>query len=335
MGLERRVAGSLVAGEKGAAGAGKWEKGALGHMVQISLERPIAVIGRSGQLAEALIRLSGEAGLPIVAGGRPEVDIADIESLKRFVLATRPSVVINAAAYTAVDQAESEQEAALRVNGEGPARLGALCAIAGLPLIHVSTDFVFSGLTETPYPPETEPSPLGVYGASKAAGEVGVRVALPSHVIVRTSWVYGVAGRNFVKTMLRLGRERGEVAVVDDQIGAPTFADDLAAALVAIARNITSPSARPEMFGTFHFSNGGQTTWCRFAQAIFEEAGEPGRPLATARPISTAEYPTPARRPPYSVLDTRSLEAVHGVAIRDWRMALAEAMPHILAAERG
>lgn len=304
-------------------------------MAQISADRPIVVIGRSGQLAEALARLAGEAGLPFVAGGRPDVDLTDIESLKTFILATRPSVVVNAAAYTAVDQAESDPEGAVAINAEGPARLAALCAVAGLPLIHVSTDFVFSGLTDKPYPPETEPAPLGVYGASKAAGEVGVRIALPSHVIVRTSWLYGVEGRNFAKTMLRLGAERGEVGVVDDQVGAPTFADDLAAAILAIARNITSPSAAPQMFGTFHFSNGGQTTWNGFARAIFEEAAAAGRPLAIARPITTAEYPVPARRPPYSVLDTGSLQGVHGVSIRDWRAALADAMPRILAAAQG
>lgn len=302
-------------------------------MAAISEDRPIVVIGRNGQLAEALVRRAKAKALPLIAGGRPQVDVTDIDSLKAFILDTRPSVVINAAAYTAVDQAEREPDAALAVNGDGPARLAALCASAGLPLIHISTDFVFSGVTEGPYDTDAEPSPLGIYGASKAAGEVGVRSILPQHVIVRTSWVYGVHGNNFVKTMLRIGAEKDEVGVVNDQVGAPTFADDLADGLLRISENIAGGGS-PPMYGTFHFANGGQTTWCGLAQAVFAAAGSSGRPLAVAKPITTAEYPTPAHRPIYSVLDTSTLSRVHGVWPRKWDEAFAEAMPMILSVER-
>ncbi|MEO1544804.1 MAG: dTDP-4-dehydrorhamnose reductase [Pseudomonadota bacterium] len=299
-------------------------------MTVISAERPIVVIGRSGQVAEALVRRGTEHGLPIVAGGRPEVDLTNVESLKAFILETRPSVVINAAAYTAVDKAETDADAAVALNSEGPATLAALCAIAGVPLVHVSTDFVFSGLATAPYAEDEDPSPLGVYGASKAAGEVGVRVAHPQHVIVRTSWVYGLAGSNFAKTMLRLGAERGELSVVDDQIGAPTFADDLADVLLTVAKRVAASEA-PELFGTFHFSNAGQTTWCRYANAIFTIAGAGGAPVAVAKPIPTLEYPTPATRPPYSVLDCSKMLDVYGVNQREWQVALAEAVPALVA----
>ncbi|MEO1206568.1 MAG: dTDP-4-dehydrorhamnose reductase [Pseudomonadota bacterium] len=299
-------------------------------MTTISEERPIVVIGKSGQLAEALVRRGTDHGLPVVAGGRPDVDLTDVGSIKTFILQTKPSVVINAAAYTAVDNAETEADAAVALNAEGPANLAALCAIAGIPLVHVSTDFVFSGLTTAPYPEEEDPSPLGVYGASKAAGEVGVRIAHPQHVIVRTSWVYGIEGNNFVKTMLRLGAEKGQVSVVDDQLGAPTFADDLADVLLTVAGKVAG-SEDSELFGTFHFSNAGQTTWCRYANAIFHMAGAGGQPMAIANPIPTSEYPTAATRPPYSVLDCSKLVDVYGVTQRDWQEALASAMPAIIA----
>ncbi|MEL7048869.1 MAG: dTDP-4-dehydrorhamnose reductase [Pseudomonadota bacterium] len=299
-------------------------------MTAITAARPIVVIGKSGQLAEALVRRAGERGVALVTGGRPEVDLTDSETLKAFVFETKPSVVVNAAAYTAVDQAESDAEAAFALNGEGPARLAALCAAVGVPLIHISTDFVFSGLTDVPYPHDAAPSPLGIYGTSKAAGEVGVRLAHPQHVIVRTSWLYGSAGRNFPKTMLRLGADKGEVRVVDDQVGSPTFADDLADALLVVAERI-SDSEDAQLFGTFHFSNSGHTTWCGFANAVFERAASAGRPRATAHPITTHEYPTPAKRPIYSVMDCRRFTDVYGVVPRPWDEALGAAMPGLLA----
>lgn len=304
-------------------------------MTIITQDRPIVVIGKSGQVAEALVRRAHDHGVALVAGGREDADLRDLERLKSFVLANRPSVVINAAAYTAVDQAEREPDDALALNGEAPARLAALCAFAGVPLIHVSTDFVFSGLTDRPYQPQDQPQPLGVYGASKAAGEVGVRVTHPQHVIVRSSWIYGRASKNFVKTMLRLGRDKGEVGVVADQIGAPTFADDLADALILMAQRI-SDSEDAALYGTFHFANAGQTTWCDFANAIFATAGDAtgaGQPIARAKPIRTVDYPTPARRPPYSVLDVSATTQVYGITPRAWKDALADAMPAILAAE--
>ncbi|MEM1371863.1 MAG: dTDP-4-dehydrorhamnose reductase, partial [Pseudomonadota bacterium] len=244
-------------------------------MTVISEARPVLVVGRTGQLGEALQRKAQARGIALVAGEQPEVDLTKVDRLQTFIMATRPSVVINAAAYTAVDRAESEPDLAFAINGEGPARLASLCSVTGVPFIHVSTDFVFSGLSRTPYGVDQKPAPLGVYGASKAAGEIGVKNAHPQHVLVRTSWVYGAAGQNFVKTMLRLGAQKGQVGVVNDQVGAPTFADDLADALLSVAQRVSHDEA-PQLYGTFHFSNAGETTWHGFAAAIFERARKAG-----------------------------------------------------------
>lgn len=290
---------------------------------------PIAVIGASGQVASALVRRAESAGLPLVARGRPEADLTDIASIGRLIDAVRPSLVVNAAGYTAVDKAESESQAAFRLNAEGPGKLAVICAALGLPLIHISTDYVFSGLADAPYPENAAPQPLNAYGASKAAGEMAIAAACPHHVILRTAWVYGLEGQNFVRTMLRLGAEREELNVVADQFGSPTFADDLADAILSIARNVGS--GEPANFGTYHFTNAGATTWHQFAEAIFAHANAAGRKTPRIiRAITTQDYPTPARRPPYAVLDCSGIETKFRVARPSWQDALARAMPAIL-----
>ncbi len=290
----------------------------------------ILVIGRNGQLAVSLSRLVWPAGAAVVCRGRDDFDLTDQESTLALVRAERPAVIINAAAYTAVDRAESEPEAAYALNRDGPAHLAASAAAVGVPLIHVSTDYVFDGGKSSPWTEDDPVAPLGVYGASKAAGEQAVRERLDAHLIIRTSWVHAPFGTNFVRTMLRLGRERPELGVVDDQIGRPTYAPDLAQALATLA--MTLVHGRRDGFGTFHLDGGGEpVSWYGFATAIFARAAAQGSPTPHLRPITTAEYPTPARRPANSVLSSARIRAVHGLELRPWPAALDDSLGELLA----
>lgn len=290
---------------------------------------PIAVIGTSGQVASALVRRARNAGQPLIARGHPAADLTDIATIGRFIDEIRPSLVVNAAAYTAVDKAESEPLPAFELNAEGPGKLAVICSALGLPLIHISTDYVFDGLATTPYREDATPHPMSAYGASKSAGETAVATACPHHIILRTAWVYGVEGSNFVKTMLRLGAERDELGIVADQHGSPTFADDIADTILAVASKIIAGDSAH--FGTYHFTNAGETTWHAFAEAIFVHAKAAGRKTpAKVKAITTADYPTPARRPPYSVLDCTKIERTFGIEQPTWQDALTRAMPAIL-----
>lgn len=290
---------------------------------------PIAVIGSSGQVASALVRCAADIGLPLIARGRPATDLTDIATIGGFIDEVRPSIVVNAAAYTAVDKAESESEAAFALNAEGPGKLAVICSALGLPLIHISTDYIFDGLGDVPYVEDSLPRPASAYGASKAAGEMAVKAACRHHLILRTSWVYGLEGNSFVKTMLRLGAQRDELAVVADQTGSPTFADDIAAAILTIAAKINA--ADTYSFGTYHFTNAGTASWHEFAEAIFAHAKAAGRKTpAVVKAITTADYPTAARRPAYSVLDCTKIERTFAVKRPSWQDSLARAMPLIL-----
>jgi len=262
----------------------------------------LLITGSNGQLGWELLRQGEERGFSIVPLDLPEFDITDQIAVTNVVDRSDPDVVINAAAYTAVDKAESDHALTFAVNREGPFYLAIACAEKGIPLIHVSTDYVFDGLKNGPYL-ETDPvSPVGIYGKSKAEGEAEVRRNLKEHIIVRTAWLYGVHGNNFVKTMLKLGKEREEIKVVADQYGCPTFAADLAGAILDITSRIKEDSNIP--WGTYHYCGGGSTTWFGFASRIFEIAkGYESFKLEKVTPIKTAEYPTPAKRPANSVLD--------------------------------
>jgi dTDP-4-dehydrorhamnose reductase len=283
----------------------------------------IAVIGSNGQLGWELIRQAEARGLNILALDFPEIDIRDPASIDGRIDFSKIDLVINAAAYTAVDKAESEPEMAFAVNRDGPANLADRCRDRHIPLIHVSTDYVFDGTKLGPYVEEDPIAPLGVYGKSKAAGEAEVRQRLPEHLIVRTAWLCGIHGHNFVKTILRLGRDRETLKVVSDQSGCPTFAADLADAILKMARQAESGKLVP--WGTFHYCGGGETSWHAFAEAIFEIA-ERHETFAVklVMPISTAEYPTPVRRPANSVLDCSKIERQFGIRPRPWRESLAE-----------
>ncbi|MBU1211639.1 MAG: dTDP-4-dehydrorhamnose reductase [Alphaproteobacteria bacterium] len=290
---------------------------------------PIAVIGASGQIAGALVRRARDNGQRLIARGHPAVDLTDIATVGRFIDEVRPCVVVNAAAYTAVDKAESEPQPAFELNAEGPGKLAVICSALGLPLIHISTDYVFDGLATTPYREDATPRPMSAYGASKAAGETAVANACADHIILRTAWVYGLEGNNFVKTMLRLGAERDELGIVADQHGSPTFADDIADAILAISSRIAAGDI--SRFGTYHFTNAGETTWHAFAEAIFAHARAAGRKTpAILKAITTADYPTPARRPAYSVLDCAKIERTFAIRRPTWQDALGRAMPGIL-----
>ena len=278
----------------------------------------ILVIGRAGQVASALAELSQIGRHPVVCAGRPQVDLANPDTLLRALAKFKPCFVINAAAYTAVDAAEREREQAFAVNAQGAEHIAHLCADRDIPLVHLSTDYVFDGTAMRPYREDDPVAPLGAYGESKAAGEDAVRRCHPRHVIVRTSWVYAATGHNFLRTMLRLGAERDELSVVDDQRGAPTYAADIAGALSEIATQVLN-AADFGAWGTYHLSSAGETTWYGFAKEIFRLLAEGGHPVPRLRPIATAEYPTPARRPAYSVLDGMKLRRTFGLRIPAWQ----------------
>lgn len=280
----------------------------------------ILVLGANGQVGHALMQAAWPLSAKVVGLARPDIDLVRPETITAAVAGQAPDLIVNAIAYTAVDKAESDRDTAFLVNRDGPAQLAATCAAHGVPLIHLSTDYVFDGSKAEPYTEADTVAPINVYGASKQAGEEAVRQAHRRHLILRTSWVYAEHGANFVKTMLRLGRERPELKVVADQAGAPTSADDIAAALVRIAGRIDDSSE--VAWGTYHLTGRGETTWFGFAERIFVrlEQEEGRRPVLT--PIDSASYPTPARRPVNSRLDCTRIRTAFDVELPLWHDSL-------------
>lgn len=286
----------------------------------------LLVTGGAGQLATALRRLGGP-NVRVV--GRPVFDFDRPETIDALFAGERPELVVNAAAWTAVDQAETASDAAWRANCDGPARLAARCAEAGVGLIHISTDYVFDGTKGAPYTEDDAPCPSGVYGASKLGGEQAVLAALPGSTILRTAWVYSAVGKNFARTILAAAARGAALRVVSDQIGCPTAAEDLAAAVLAVARaRLASPEAAQS--GVFHAVSQGATSWHGFACALLEEAAPLGHPAQMVTPITTADWPTPARRPPNSQLDCEKLAAVFGHRLPHWRASVAGVVRCIL-----
>ncbi|WP_420566557.1 dTDP-4-dehydrorhamnose reductase [Thalassobaculum sp.] len=295
----------------------------------------VLVTGVTGQVGGALVRLAGDEtaeGIEIVGVGRDRLDLAQPGRIDGALDAVRPDLVINPAAYTAVDKAEQETDLAFAINRDGPAALAAACAERRIGLIHVSTDYVFDGEGSRPYQPTDPVSPLGVYGASKEAGETAIRHALEDHLILRTAWVYAARGGNFMNTMLRVGKDRDELRVVDDQFGTPTAAVDIAGALLALVR--ARMDGAPVAAGTYHYTADGTTTWHGFAEAIFDRAEPLWGRRPTVHAIPTVDYPTPAKRPAYSVLDTSALiAALPTLPHRSWQAALDEVFAARMAAE--
>ena len=295
----------------------------------------IIVTGREGQVARALVERGAIAGVDVVCLGRPEFDLLEPGRVARAIETARGDIVVNAAAYTAVDAAEGEPALAMRANGEGARAVAAAAAGAGLPVVQISTDYVFDGALDRPYREDDPVGPASAYGRAKLAGEIAVAAANPRHVIARTAWVYSPFGRNFVKTMLRLGETRDEVRVVADQWGAPTSALDIADALIAMARRLVAEPREAGLHGVFHLTGAAYATWAKFAAAIFAQAAALGRRPVAVIPISTAEYPTPAARPANSRLDVAKLRRVYGVALPDWRGSAQDCVKRLILAPEG
>lgn len=280
----------------------------------------VLVFGQSGQVARELQRFEG-----VTALGRVEADLSDPAACAAIIAETQAEAVINAAAYTAVDKAEIDTKEAFRVNAEAPAAMAEAAARRGIPFLHISTDYVFDGTGETPWREEDPTGPMSTYGASKLQGEEGVRAANGTHVILRTSWVVSSHGHNFARTMLRLGAERAALSIVADQIGGPTPARAIAAALMEMARQLKDD---PGKSGTYHFAGGPDTSWAGFAAEIFAQAALP----CQVTEIPTSAYPTPATRPLNSRLECSKVNKIFNISRPDWRLGLAEILSELKAA---
>ena len=294
----------------------------------------IAVTGKTGQIVSSLLERGAVAGHEVIALGRPELDLADPASIVRALDAVAPDVIVSAAAYTAVDKAESDSALAHAVNDAGAGAVAQAAQRLGVPLVHVSTDYVFDGTLERPYVESDPTEPTGVYGTSKLAGERAVLAAYGDNsAVLRVAWVYSPFGANFVKTMLRLASDRDELGVVADQVGNPTSALEIADAVLRVATNMVSDDSR-SLRGVFHMTAQGDASWAEFAEAIFASSAARGGPSARVKRITTADYPTPAMRPANSRLDCGLIARVHGVVLPDWRQSLETVMGRLQPAQR-
>jgi dTDP-4-dehydrorhamnose reductase len=289
------------------------------------------VIGAEGQVARSLREVASRSNNIVFGfGARPDLDLLRPASIAKAFADFRPDLVINPAAYTMVDKAESEPDLAFALNCDGARAVAAAAADRAVPVIHLSTDYVFDGKKKEAYS-ETDPvRPQGVYGRSKLAGEVAVAEANPRHIVLRTAWVYAPFGSNFVRTMLRLTAERDRLRVVDDQSGCPTYAPDIAEAIIAIAQKWADSDWHPKYTGVTHIAGPDARTWCGFAREIVQGAAERGGRLIPVDPISTSDYPTPATRPANSCLSSARLEAVFGVRLRPLKSSLADCLDRLL-----
>jgi dTDP-4-dehydrorhamnose reductase len=282
----------------------------------------IAVTGRNGQVARALAEAGPAFGVEVVSLGRPELDLAVPETVEPILRAALANIVVNAAAYTAVDQAEREPEQANAINALGAGTIATAARTLGIPVIHLSTDYVFDGNKAAPYVEEDQAAPTSIYGASKLAGERAVAAAHSNYVILRTAWVYAPYGKNFVRTMLALAETRDEVRVVADQLGCPSYAPDIGEAIIAIAGNLLKKPDDPQLRGIFNLAGTAETNWADFAAVIFAILAQKGLRTPLLIPIASAEYPTAARRPANSRLDCSKLARLYGVKLPSWREAL-------------
>ncbi len=291
----------------------------------------LLVTGRQGQVAQSLAaRAAGRPDVELVFAARPLLDLERPASIAPAIEAARPDVVVSAAAYTAVDQAEDEPDLAFAVNAAGAGEVARAAAMAGAPVIHLSTDYVFDGAAGRPYRENDPTDPQGVYGASKLAGEAAVASGNPRHVILRTAWVYSPFGRNFVKTMLRLAADRDEISVVADQTGNPTSALDIADAVLMACGLLAKGDARA-MYGIYHMAGSGEASWADLAEGVFEASAAIGGPSARVRRIATSDYPTRARRPSNSRLDTGKLHRWLGYRAPEWRLSMRQVVSRLCA----
>jgi dTDP-4-dehydrorhamnose reductase len=289
----------------------------------------LAVTGKAGQVVRAMLERAPD-DIVVLPLGRPELDLAQPATIAPALRASRPDVIVNAAAYTAVDQAESEPGAAMQANAAAAGKVAATAAALGVPMIQLSTDYVFDGALDRPYREDDATGPLSAYGAGKLAGEQAAAAATANHAILRTAWVYAPFGRNFVRTMLRLAETQQEIGVVADQHGAPTSALDIADAIFTVARNLAGRPDDASLRGVFHMSAAGEAVWADVAEAIFAERERLGGGPVRVRRIATSDYPTPARRPANSRLDCGKLALIHGVRLPDWRASLKPCVKRLL-----
>jgi len=282
----------------------------------------LLLFGANGQVGSEIATQARSKGIELTACTRAQVDIAQQESIADIISASKPSIVINAAAYTAVDKAETEQEQDDAINAQAPGYIATICASAGIPLLHISTDYVFDGSQDHAYKENDPPQPINHYGKSKLQGEQAIRKVHTQHIILRTSWVFGATGNNFVKTIIRLAQEREQLKIVDDQWGCPTSASSIAKALIDISSAIDAGSDR---WGTYHFCGAPPTTWYKFTQKIVSIAQDfMTLKLQELLPIKTEEYPTPAKRPKYTVMQCDKIAQDFGIQSPDWEQNLIE-----------
>lgn len=293
----------------------------------------MVVTGRQGQIARSLIEIGPASGFDLITAARPELDLAAPETVEAAISAAVPDIIVNAAAYTAVDQAEREPELARAVNTAGAETVAAVANSLGIPIIHLSTDYVFDGQKATPYVENDEVAPINVYGATKLASEEAVAAASSNHCILRTSWVYAPYGKNFVRTMLSLAG-RDELKVVADQQGCPSYAPEIATAIIAIARNLLDQPDESGLRGIFHLAGDGETTWADFSEAIFALLGERGLPRPMVKRVTSSEYPTAARRPMNSRLNCTRSAKIHGIQLPPWRSSLRACIDRLLNASK-
>jgi dTDP-4-dehydrorhamnose reductase len=286
----------------------------------------LAVIGCTGQVARSLQEQADSRGVDVVALGRPQIDLAQARTIEAALRGAAPDIVVNAAAHTAVDKAESEETLAFALNAEGARAVAAAAAGLGVPVVQLSTDYVFDGGKASPYREDDPVGPRTAYGRSKLAGERAVAEANPRHFILRTSWVYAPFGVNFVRTMLRLARERDHVRVVDDQVGCPTYAPDLADALLTLVARLNQGAP-----GRYHLAGPEAMSWCEFARRIFAVSKAHGGPAVPVHPVATADYLLPAPRPANSRLDCTKMATTFGIRLPDVDDALERCIPRLLA----
>jgi dTDP-4-dehydrorhamnose reductase len=291
----------------------------------------IVVTGRTGQVAQSLLERGKASNVDVYAVARADMDLSRPAEVEAALIDLAPDAIVNAAAYTAVDRAECEPDLAYRINALGAEAAARAAARLGIPIIQLSTDYVFSGSLDRAYREDDPTGPLGVYGDSKLRGERAVAAANGNHVILRTAWVYSPFGRNFARNMLALAGQREKIPVVSDQLGTPTCALDIANGIIAVARNLLDRPAANELRGIFHMTGGGDTNWAEFATAIYAASAAAGGPSARVVPISTSEHPTAARRPANSRLDNNRLANIHGVRLPRWQQSLQSCIERLVA----
>lgn len=291
----------------------------------------IVVTGKEGQVDTSIQALGETMGIEVIRLGLPEIDLSRPETLAGPVRDAKPDVIISSAAYTAVDKAESETELAQAINGDGPGELARIAAELNIPILHLSTDYVFAGDKEGIYNESDVPAPVSVYGRTKLSGEEQIAAATPNHVILRTAWVYSPYGNNFVKTMLRLAETRDSLNVVADQHGCPTYAPEIARVLLLIAHQVHN-DPDPTLRGTFHLTGQGETTWAGFANAIFAGLEKRTGKSVSVNPIPSSDYPTPAQRPANSRLSGEKLLEIYGLQLDPWRISLDSCLDRLIQA---